>query len=76
MNQKVKGVAFNLDDPDQAELLAHASKRKNFSSYIKRLIARDMERSIMGDAPPSKKQPENPKEPDLELNDDNLGGLV
>lgn len=38
-----KGVAFNILDPDQAVLLEHAKKRKNFSSYIKRLIQRDMD---------------------------------
>jgi hypothetical protein len=38
-----KPVAFNLADPDQLELYNHAMKRTNFSSYIKRLIQRDME---------------------------------
>lgn len=40
---KRKSVAFNIDDPDQMALLEHASKRANFSSYIKRLIQRDLE---------------------------------
>jgi hypothetical protein len=38
-----KPVAFNLADPDQLALYNHAMKRTNFSSYIKRLIQRDME---------------------------------
>jgi hypothetical protein len=40
---KVKSVAFNVADPDQRELFEHATKRTNFSSYIKRLIQRDLE---------------------------------
>lgn len=38
-----KGVVFNVADPDQRELFEHASKRSNFSAYVKRLIQRDME---------------------------------
>ncbi len=38
-----KSVSFNVLDPDQAELLAHAEKRPNFSGYVKRLIQRDLE---------------------------------
>ncbi|WP_345242519.1 hypothetical protein [Pontibacillus salipaludis] len=40
-----RSVSFNSEDPDQKALLDHASKRKNFSGYVKRLIQRDMERS-------------------------------
>ena len=43
MKIKTLGVSFNLHDPDQKELFSHASKRQNFSGYIKRLIQRDME---------------------------------
>ena len=39
----VKSVAFNVQDPDQLQMLQHANKRPNFSGYIKRLIQRDME---------------------------------
>ncbi|WP_102346839.1 hypothetical protein [Bacillus sp. Marseille-P3661] len=42
-----KSVAFNIDDPDQMALLEHASKRANFSSYIKRLIQRDLEGGVV-----------------------------
>lgn len=40
---RVKSIAFNELDPDQAKLLEHAEKRSNFSAYVKRLIQRDME---------------------------------
>lgn len=42
-NMKIKHTVFNIDDPDQEQLLNHAELRKNFSAYIKRLIQRDME---------------------------------
>jgi hypothetical protein len=38
---KTKGVAFNLDDPDQKELFDWAMSRTNFSAYVKRLIQAD-----------------------------------
>lgn len=38
-----KPVCFNLSDPDQKKMFDHASKRPNFSSYIKRLIQRDLD---------------------------------
>lgn len=38
---KTKGVAFNLDDPDQKELFEYASERTNFSYYVKSLIQAD-----------------------------------
>lgn len=37
-----KGVTFNVYDQDQKEMLDYANRRPNFSSYIKRLIQRDM----------------------------------
>lgn len=40
---KHKAVVFNLSDPEQKEEYEHCMKRKNFSSYIKRLIRRDIE---------------------------------
>lgn len=39
---KTKGVAFNLADPHQKELLDWAARHPNFSNYVKRLIDRDM----------------------------------
>lgn len=41
MSMKTKGVAFNLDDPDQKELFDWAMSRTNFSAYVKRLIQTD-----------------------------------
>jgi hypothetical protein len=45
---RVKSIAFNELDPDQAKLLEHAEKRSNFSAYVKRLIQRDMEGGYSG----------------------------
>jgi hypothetical protein len=36
-------VAFNLLDPDQKAMYQYVSQRTNKSSYLKRLIQRDME---------------------------------
>lgn len=41
MGMKTKGVAFNLDDPDQKDLYEWAMARTNFSAYVKRLIQAD-----------------------------------
>lgn len=41
---KTKGVAFNMLCPDQKQLFEYADERPNFSSYVKRLIQRDMEK--------------------------------
>ncbi|MCM3489057.1 hypothetical protein [Alkalihalophilus marmarensis] len=41
--KKTKSVAFNLSDPYEEQLLEHTKQFTNFSSYIKRLIQRDME---------------------------------
>ncbi|MET3696637.1 hypothetical protein SAMN05877753_103118 [Bacillus oleivorans] len=42
----VKSVAFQLEDPMEAKLYEHAMKNKYFSTYVKRLIQRDMENDI------------------------------
>lgn len=55
-NIVVKSIAFNADDPDQLTMLEHAKKRSNFSSYIKRLIQRDLEG---GYSPQNKETPIN-----------------
>lgn len=45
MGMKNKGVAFNLDDPDQKELYKWAVEHTtNFSSYVKRLIQADRDK--------------------------------
>lgn len=42
-NYKHKTIVFNLDDADQYILYEHSMKRSNFSSYVKRLIQRDVD---------------------------------
>lgn len=41
--KKVKSVAFNIADPMEFALFTYANKNKYFSTYVKRLIQRDME---------------------------------
>jgi hypothetical protein len=41
--KKVKSVAFNVADPIEYALYQYANKHKYFSTYVKRLIQRDME---------------------------------
>jgi hypothetical protein len=43
MSMKTRGVAFNLEDPDQKQQYDHTTQFKNFSAYVKRLIQRDMD---------------------------------
>lgn len=63
-NIKRKPVAFNLDDPAQSEMYEYVmSKTKNFSNYIKMLIALDMKGQLGQGAPPmtekvAKKEPQ------------------
>lgn len=41
--KKVKSVAFNISDPIEYALYQYALEHKYFSTYVKRLIQRDME---------------------------------
>ncbi|AYP68762.1 hypothetical protein BpsS36_00056 [Bacillus phage vB_BpsS-36] len=41
--KKVKSVAFNVADPLEYAMYHHAGQHKYFSTYVKRLIQRDME---------------------------------
>lgn len=41
--KKVKSIAFNTVDPMESKLYHHALKQQYFSTYVKRLIQRDME---------------------------------
>lgn len=41
--KKVKSVAFNIADPIEFALYQYAQQHKYFSTYVKRLIQRDME---------------------------------
>lgn len=49
MSKKVKSVAFQTADPYELALYTHAMQHKYFSTYIKRLIARDMEQGQQPD---------------------------
>lgn len=40
-NKVVKPVSFNISKPEEAALLKHVSRR-NFSGYVKKLIAQDI----------------------------------
>lgn len=40
-NKVIKPVSFNTSKPDEADLLKHVSRR-NFSGYVKKLIAADI----------------------------------
>lgn len=41
--KKVKSVAFNVADPMEYGMFHYAAKQEYFSTYMKRLIQRDME---------------------------------
>jgi hypothetical protein len=41
--KKVKSVAFNVADNMEYEMFHYAEKQQYFSTYVKRLIQRDME---------------------------------
>ncbi|PEM30186.1 hypothetical protein CN598_12740 [Bacillus wiedmannii] len=41
--KKVKSIAFNVADPMEYQLYHFAHQQKYFSTYVKRLIQRDME---------------------------------
>jgi len=47
--KKVKSVAFNVADPIEYALYQYSRKNKYFSTYIKRLIQRDMEHGNTND---------------------------
>lgn len=41
--KKVKSVAFNVADPMEYQMFHYAMEKQYFSTYVKRLIQRDME---------------------------------
>ncbi|QFG05214.1 DNA binding domain protein [Bacillus phage 056SW001B] len=47
--KKVKSVAFNVSDPLELALYTHSQQYKYFSTYVKRLIQRDMEQGKQQD---------------------------
>lgn len=53
--KRVKSVAFNTADPYELALITHAGKYGAFSTYVKRLIARDMENGKAIDLTPYEK---------------------
>lgn len=55
MTMKTRGVAFNLDDPAQADLYTYTKNFKNFSAYVKGLIERDKAIRIPSGSPAPKK---------------------
>lgn len=69
-----KGVSFNLSDPDQIKLYKHAMERTNFSSYVKRLIQRDMEGNNSSNTN-TKKPVQNISET-TNFNSDMMNGLI
>jgi hypothetical protein len=50
LGQKVKGVAFNMNDEKERELYQHAMKQGKFSKYVKWLIECDI-RGMLGRPP-------------------------
>lgn len=55
-NRTNKSVSFDLDDEFEVELLKHSEKlfngkKRNFSKYVKRLIADDMKDGSSGGYP-------------------------
>ena len=70
--RKTKSISFDLNDEIEAELLAYAETKKNFSRYIKRLIQADQltggaleDLSIVGKIKKEKKY--DPKDFELEM---------
>lgn len=41
--KRVKSVAFNISDPMELKLMQYTKEQGYFSTYVKRLIQRDME---------------------------------
>lgn len=75
--QKIKGVAFNLDDKADKELLEYAESQGKFSAYVKRLIAMDRAlsgnwaaaRTIIDDDNREEATAKEPEEDELDLAD-------
>ncbi|SES07395.1 hypothetical protein [Salipaludibacillus aurantiacus] len=42
MGKKVKSVSFNTEDPTEADMYEYAKQYKYFSTYMKRLLYKDM----------------------------------
>ncbi|WP_255295756.1 hypothetical protein [Bacillus pseudomycoides] len=48
-NKIVKSVAFSKLDKSEMQFLEHTKKHNHFSTYVKRLIQRDMENGVKVD---------------------------
>lgn len=59
-NKKVKGVSFNLDDPAEKELYK-SILRRNFSGYVKKLIAADLAQRKVQKTQPKEEKPKPSK---------------
>lgn len=70
-----KGVAFNIEDPEQKKLLEYAMKRTNFSAYIKLLIHKDMNNTFFTKSVNHKVIQEN-DEDDEQLDNDFMKNLI
>lgn len=44
--RKIQPVSFSLTDPFESKLYQYATNNGAFSKYVKRLIQRDMERTV------------------------------
>lgn len=51
MTKVIKPTSFNPSDAYEARMLAHLSGQGKFATYVKRLIARDMEGWTLTTAP-------------------------
>jgi hypothetical protein len=68
-SKEVKSVAFSHSDPMEQRLLEYALKQRYFSTYVKRLIQRDMEQGhkVVYDDTASKGKIEKLERENLEL---------
>lgn len=62
---KTRGVAFNIEDPAQADLYLYTKQFKNFSAYIKGLIERD--KTIRNSSPAPIKKVKNSNSGGIEI---------
>lgn len=56
-NKVIKSVSFNVNNPDEYRMLK-AVKRRNFSGYVKKLIAADLDAKAHVQPQKSKVQPQ------------------
>jgi hypothetical protein len=54
---KTKSVGFNIEDQSEKDLLAWSDAKKNFSGYVKELIAADKKKRSISTQPIEKNVP-------------------